>query len=434
MMAKKCCISICIIIYILSLSATSVPAGFALAGSYLERATGIDALHLNPAKINEKVTTAEYSFFSFAGGLSVNFFHAGILLGPEGRMMGDREKNEILDDIYLSAIAKGNAQLLIAGFSVDKYAISTSMNAFGYSRLDKKYATLILQGNEYGTHYNFSNNTGMSGMLYQDMTVGYGGEVINGWFGEYMADLPDVYVGISASYLIGAKMAETDKVKSELLTTVLMNSTLEMTQSAVVRESERGKGFKMNIGFSSQVYTWDDEQYVTAGTSFDNLFGFIDWKKNKYYSKVYDIHLKNHEYTFEMDNADDYLTESDFEEWTTNGIHTTHFPVTHRMAGKYVYKTLSASLDIEQNLTRHNAFSHTPEISLGFQNVFGKKWPVQLGYRVPFREFLAAYAFGAAYCSPFYEIGFALSVENSFNYKNMKGASFAIYNKYRFNW
>jgi len=425
MTTKRLFVALGIFFLIQSLSATTVPSGVGLAGSYLERVSGIEALNLNPANIDKKPIDAEYAILSWSLGISNNAFYAGLILGEEGRLLSKKEKKDILDRMYLSAIAKGNAQLLLAGFSVDKWAVSTSINAFGYGRLDKKFFKIILEGNDYGVKYDFSDKTSFAGLLYQDITLGYGGEVINGWFGDYLQYWPDILVGISASYLIGTKMLETDKLQSELLAQALSYDSTEMTQAVVVRQSDKGQGFKSNIGLSSQVYTWDDNHYITAGMSFDNLFSFIKWGKNKYLPYQYDILIDN----FEMTTVD-----TDSLVWTEGRSHTTHFPVTHRMGTKYVYKKMSASFDIEQNFTRHPAFSHTPEMSLGYEYIFGQRWPVQLGYRVPFREFLAAYSLGAAYKSPYFEFGFALSIEDSINYKNTKGLSIASYTKYRFDW
>jgi len=438
-----------ILFFMRVLSATTVPSGVGFAGSYLERASGIEALQLNPANIDKKLLGAEYMFFSFAFGLSENFFATDLVLGEEGRLLSSKEKSDILDKMYKSAIARGNAQLLLAGFSYDRWAISTSLNAFGYGRLDKKLFEIALEGNEYGVRYNFSKNTGMAGVLYQDITVGYGGEVINGWVGEYIGkyinkgwfeeyigkyleNSPDILVGVSASYLLGTKMYEIDELRSEIATEALINTDEEFTQAAVVRESEKGIGFKMNLGFSSQVYTIQEDHYVTAGMSFDNLFGFIQWNRNKYHNIRYDVLISNNKYEFthvETDVDDAYADPVWVDE-----THTSFFPITYRLGGKYVYKNMSGSLDFEQNFWKHAAFSHTPEISLGYEYIIGKRWPVHIGYRVPCWDFLAAYSFGAAYKSPFFEIGFGLSVEDSMNYRFMKGMSFATYTKYRFDW
>jgi len=428
---KKTLLGLYLLILLIPLSATTIPSGVGLAGSYLERASGIDALTLNPANIDKKAVSAEYEFFSFHSGFSENFFYAGLILGEEGRLLSPKEKRNLLNKMYKSAIARGNAHLLLAGFSFDKLAVSTSINAFGYSRFDKKVLQIILEGNEYGVHYDFSSRTGLAGILYQDITLGYGGEVINGWFGDYLQDLPDIQIGASASYLIGAKMFETDRLHSELIIEKLMDEDTKMTQSLMVRESEKGQGFKTNIGLSSQVYTWQDDHYVTAGMSFDNLFGFMEWGRNKNHEMLYELVIYD-KFSFDYIETehDSVYTEPEWE----NKAHTSRFPITYRFGSKYVYKDLSASFDFEQNLWKHTAFSHTPEISLGLEYIFWDRMPVQIGYRLPCWDFLDAFAFGTAYRSPYFEIGFAVSVEDSMNYKNMKGASFATYSKYRFDW
>jgi len=444
MMNKRFLSLLCLLTFTPILLSITTAGGVAFSGSYMERATGIEALYLNPANIHKKTFGAEYMFLSLSSGINNNAFYADLILGEKGRLLSEKEKSDILDRMYKSAVASGHAHLILAGFSVDKWAVSTGINAFGYGRLDKDYLKIALQGNEYGKFYDFSANTGAAGMLYQDVTVGYGGETINKWFPEKMDNWPDIQVGISASYLIGATMYKIDEFLSEARAELLYRETNNMRQQVVLRNSDKGSGFKMNIGLASEVYSWDDDHYITTGMSFDNIFGFMKWHKHDYTGYNLDLEMTfekddNGEYVYN-DNTGDYYNEDDDElnihpdEWSDTNTRTENFPITYRLGGKYVYKKMSASLDLEQNLWKHPAYSYSPEISLGFEYIFGNKWPVQLGYRVPFRDFLAAYSIGGGVRTSSFELGLAFSVVDSFNYRHMKGFSFGTYTKFSYDW
>jgi len=395
----------------------TTPASVAFANSYLQRATGIEASYLNPANINSKPMNKELQFLNFATGFSNNFASLEPMLYDDGHLLTQKEKNAFLKDITNSAMLNVHTQVILAGFSYNMWSFSTASNAYGYGRFHKDYFKLALNGNTEEVRYNFSKKTDFATLVYQDLTVGYGGVALSDFFPELMEGIPEILVGISGSFLFGGVMYDVDKYSSTL---AIEYPGTTLNQYIVIRDSSIGSGLKMNLGLSSQVYNFDDDHYITAGTSFDNLLGFIYWRNVKLNSYLYngDFNTKKFEYT-ETNEDSDY----------SGNPHTTQFPITFRLGSKYVYQATSVSLDYEQNLWKHPAFSYDPQVSLGFEQLLYQKWPIQLGYRLPIGDFVSAYSIGTGYRGSKVEFGLSLQFDKAPHIKYAKGMSFGLFTK-----
>jgi len=418
---KKDLITLSLLVVAIKLLPITTPSSVAFSNSYLQRASGIEASYLNPANINDKPYGAEYTFLSLATGISNNFISLSPFLKGEGNDLTQKDKDAIYGHLFRSGTVNGHAQFIIFGMSLDKWSFSTSVNAHGYGRLDKRYLKIAFEGNELGVKYNLSKNTGFGALVYQDLTVGYGGVNINDYFPEQMGEMPQVLLGVSASYLLGGISYEVDKYLSELAMQYPEN---EIDQYAVLRESSIGNGFKMNVGLSSKIFDYDERHYITAGTSFDNLLGFLHWRDNKFTSFYYNGSFTNGQFDY---------TQDDFK-YDGTTFHTSHFPITFRFGSKYVYQDFSFSADYEQNLWKHPAFSYGPEVSFGLEQVLFHRWPIQLGYRLPLLDYVPAYSFGTGYRFNTIEFGLSMKVDQSLHYKYIKGASLGMFTKIRYDW
>jgi len=420
---KKTFLAIILLSVVMTIFPVTTPLSVAFSNSTLQRASGIEASYNNPANIDDKIFGAEYMFLALSAGFNNNFLSLSPFLKGEGSMLYDDDKKAIIGKLYKSGTINGHLQLIIAGLSLDKWSFSTSVNAYGYGRLDKNYLKIAFEGNDYGAHYDFSKNTGMAALLYQDLTVGYGGVNINDYFPDQMENFPDVLVGVSASYLFGGMMYEVDKYLSNLSIAYPDN---ELDQYTVLRESIVGSGFKMNIGLSSKIVEYEDQHFISAGISFDNLLGFIHWKDNKFRSFFYNGN-------FDDDKFDWIETNENFE-YERTGYYTSRFPIIFRFGSKYAYKDFSFSADFEQSLWKHPAFGYDPEVSFGVEQVFFGRWPIQLGYRLPINDVVAAYSAGTGYRFDVLEFGVSMQVDNSEHYRHMKGLSLGMFTKIRYDW
>ena len=420
---------------LLSYTATSI----SFANSYTQRSYGINALYWNPANINQKPMESEYILFPITFGVQNNTFNLHLFNRTFGNYASENDKFSDLNYKTIKAIKLSmgrrfafgaNFNMINFGYSFQNWAYATSTNFVLNGRLDRHLVTLLLQGNN-NKVYKFSKlNNNLTAVAYQDATIGYGGYLLNPLIQRYYSEeLPEIFGGISFSALRGFGAAELTDFHA-IFYADDNNDGVKFEQTSDIRQGTNGNGFKVAIGLSSQVYIIDDVRNVSAGFSVDNIWGKINWTKElmKYSISTYSYEPIN------INNIgnDDLYKEPEIDSLIINKFSTT-LPTIFRLGGKYTHSPrTNFSLDIKKSFIVSDQLNYDPEISLGFEhNLFG--WmPFQLGYRIPWGESQALYAFGLGLRFKHYETGFGYqSVHGPFN-TYTKGLAISTYMKWKF--
>jgi hypothetical protein len=181
-----------------------------------------------------------------------------------------------------------------------------------------------------------------------------------------------------------------------------------------------------NLGVAVDAYQFDENHYIKAGLSLDNIAAQISWNSRNKLTYYYLNADSNHVGHFETE-----LIHSGEESFDIDAF-TTRLPFVMRLGGLYGLNDFSASLDYAQNFGNNMAFRYDPELAFGFEYNIEQLFPVQLGYRLPLGDLEALYSVGAGYRNDRFEVGLAYQSIGAFFNSNTKGASFSWQMKFRF--
>ena len=418
-----------------SYTATSIP----FANSYTQRSAGINALYWNPANINKNSMNNEFMLFPLTYGIENNSLNLNLF----NRIFGNYEPNDkyshfddvvkkdLIDNIGRRTAIGLNFNLVNLGYSYKNWAFATATNVSVKGRIDGHYTQILIQGNKYNKAYKFTNrNSNFLAVAYQDITVGYGGYLLNPMIERYYTEyLPPIYGGISISALRGFGAAEMVQFSGEFLANDNVDG-LTLNQILTMHSGTNGSGFKIAVGLTSEVYTIDDIRNITAGFSVDNIWGRINWTKELRADSYEAVDIRD----WDINNLGDsgmFDAKGDTT-YTINKFHTT-LPTVFRIGGKYTHsQKTNLSMDIKYSHYISDGFYYYPEISFGYEYNMFDSMPLQLGYRIPWGEAQAIYSFGLGLRMTHYEIGFGYQNIHGFFTHNTKGVVIATYMRWRF--
>ncbi|MCL2064468.1 MAG: hypothetical protein FWG98_08855 [Candidatus Cloacimonetes bacterium] len=409
------------------------PSSFSFAHSYLQRATGVEALYWNPANITNIPTKAEIMLpLSLAGSAENNMMSLDLYNRVMGATLDDPLKQEMLNALDGNLRFGVNVNM-ITGFALGNFAYSTGVTVVGKGMVDEQFIELALTGNEttegenhsdieFGD-YDFSDeHNEFLTLAYQDVSIGYGGFRLNQLFpnGD---NIPNIYAGIGISSLIGYFIAEVTEFSGSLEAN---NDGLTLDQTTKLKTGTLGTGFKMSLGFSVDAVQFDENHYITAGLSMDNIFGQIRWRNNleeTRYEIFVDDYILN-DLNFGMHHQEEETLDAE--------AFTSRIPFLMKMGGFYRYNDFSASLDYAQYIGSSKAFNYDPNIALGLEYLAFNYVPVQFGLRLPIGDLSTICSLGIGYRHKNVEVGLAYQSFDAFLGENTKGLAYSMYSKIRF--
>ena len=474
---KKYIFLLWLLVSITFLFSSNTGSSTAFSGSFIQRVNGSEAIYWNPANINNSLREGKFidirsygfvvekdgelitfeedivqlsnEILIFPGSISIenNAISLDLYNSFAGKVINDSHRKRISNGIDKSLHVNTDFNMILFGYSHQNYAFSTAMNVVARGRVDEEFIDILLYGNRITTlndslrrdHTFDPKYNKFGGIVYQDYSLGYGGYRMNDIYPEYLEDYPDIYGGISMSYLAGFSHVESISFKGDLFAHEV--DGLYLDQQITVKESLNrfnsdedmpspralGSGFKMSLGFSTDEIEIAQDQKISFGFAFDNMFGFIKWNnetRNYYYwAKIDSVLIK--------DLKDAIYTDGEYAE--NIGSYTTRLPFISRVGVKYSYQDLVASLDYAQNHGREKIYINDPEISLGLEYPIYYQWlPVRLGFRFPIGEYQESYSFGLGFHFKRFEGGFGYQSTGAFFTSKAEGFTLGAYMRVRF--
>lgn len=419
-----------IIICLLSLMSTvlmgiTTASSLPFSNSYLQRATGVEANYWNPATLHNLQARHEILFLPFTFRADNNAISLSLYNKVSGQFLDEQKKNDILDSIDGSVKFGMSVNAIIFGYANRRWALSSATNFFAKGKIDKNYLELLLMGNEYNRSYVFTTENNNFAMLaYQDFTFSYGGILLNKYIPQMKdLDMPDVYMGLGISALVGAANVEMYKFDGVFTAS---DDGLSLNQKATVRTGSLGTGYKLSWGLSSDVLTINENQVLSAGLTINNILGTIKWtsntEKREYIAVIDSVY---------MNKLDDDIFKDD-EIVTKIGDYSTELPLSFKMGLNYRVSDFSFSMDYAQNSKAHNAFSSDPKLSFGAEYDVVGIMPIQLGYRMPIGDLPSLYSVGLGLRFKYYEFGFGYQSVGALFTDSTKGVAFSGQMKFRF--
>ena len=410
---------LCLVAPALLYSATASSLPF--SNSFLQRSSGIEAVYWNPANIRRIPKQNELMFIPIAITLENNVVSPNLM---SGQFLDSSMTREILDKVNDKFVLGVNLNKITFGYATRGWVLSSATNVVARGNIDKHYLEVLLSGNVYGEDYVFhieNNNFGV--IAYQDLTFGYGGYPLNSLFPELMKELPIIYVGGSVSLLAGIASAEIFRSHGLFSAS---DDGMVLYKDIAFRHGSVGTGFKMSLGFSSEVYEIGENHNVSVGLALNNIFGRISWSND----------LEEVHYIIETEEEDVRQLDKDFftehqENYSIDSF-VSRLPFNLRMGTLYRYNDFSFSLDYSQNFGSNYAYFYSPEVSMGMEYAINGWLPVQFGMRLPGRNLLMAYSLGIGLRFDRFECGLGYKSIGSFFGDNAKGMALSTQMKFRF--
>lgn len=391
------------------------------ANSYMQRATGVEAIYWNPANLSELPTRVEFMILPITfkvnnNALSLDLYNS-VMVDTLTQELKDKLLNEMDGNLNLNF----EFNTILFGYATKHFGLSTGVTAIGYSKIDENYMDLVLNGNTFDEAYHFTKtNNDMNFLVVNDITLAFGGYELNRSI-PYLQKfpIPIIRYGMAFSILTGGS-GFVDKFNGVFTTS---DEGMNMNQDVVVNYGG-GYGFKGMLGFASDVYKTQN-QLVSVGMTFDNIFGTFNNNMNceaqEFGITADDVYMVN------LD--EDFFTQRD----TSYSIDSfsTKIPFKFSMGSLYRYRDLSVSLDIAK-YSEESAFgSDKMDTSFGLEYNLMGHFPLKLGYTMANDSHPSVNAFGFGTNWKYFETGLSFQVYDSFG-QSSKGASLGMHAKFRF--
>ena len=425
-------------IFLLQASETASSVSF--SNSYLQRASGIEALYWNPANIPNFAT--KYELIPIPTVFSFTTENDNITLKLYNKLMVDFLEDEVKDELLNSIVdnymnINMSSRLIALGFSHGNFAYSTATNVAMKGKFDRQFIEMALYGNVYDKTYDFSQEHNDYKMIvYQDITAGYGGFNLNQFLPAGFEYIPNVNVGISASFLLGQHVSELVSFKGNFSTSneeglnVYQESVIKlagfMDKAFNTHFNGIGTGLKFGLGVSVDAYQFDENHFITAGLAIDNIAAYIRWRNNT----AENHYIISGESVYVDDMVEDFY---EYEEISNKiGAFTTRLPLNLKLGTMYRWNDLTASLDYQQYFGSSKAYYYDPAISLGAEYIIFKYFPIQKGIRFPIGDLPLTNSLGFGYRGEKYEVGISFQSVGAYYTYSSKGLSTAMQMKFRF--
>ncbi|HOE91191.1 MAG TPA: hypothetical protein PLV22_04385 [Candidatus Cloacimonadota bacterium] len=412
---------ILVLLCVSMLYAFSTASSIPFAGSYMQRATGVDAIYWNPANLSNLPTRAEITVLP----ISYKVYNNALSIDLYNEMMVDTLSQD-LKDKFLSEM-NGNLNInmemntILFGYATRSFGLSFGTFVNTYAKLDEHYLDLILNGNEYERDYFFTkSNNDASFLAMQDITVAFGGYELNKALPDVMNFLPSTRYGFAISFLSGAS-GNIDKFDGLFKAS---DDGLNLDQQVTLHYGG-GFGYKGMFGLSSDLISTKN-QTLSAGLTLDNLFGTFNnsisckaHEANLTAQNVYIVHLN-----------EDFFAEQDTSYSIAN--FSTDLPL--KLSGGLLYKigNLSASLDFSK-YSKESAFgSDLADTSVGIEYELLGFIPLQGGYLFGNDSHPSVSAFGVGLRYKYWDGGLGFQFYDSFGGQSSKGLSFSAQMAFRY--
>ncbi len=411
-------ITVGIILLSINISAQPIsnPKSFALGDAYLTKASGLQALYWNPARLGIIEHQFTISLIQTNFSLFNNSFSLAYYNDISGKYLSEDDKKELLDRISDSGFrVKGNLESFVPGLALSykNYAVAFSLIGAGSANFSKKYFDLLLTGNEYEKVYDFRDNDGEA-VLIGEIKLGYGKELNIDKIKEFFVikdSIPPVYAGINLGILHGFTYAEITDFIGSLYTKdtgLFLDNNIEYTTST------GGNGIRFDLGLFSQI-----TNSISVGLTLNNIFGFIRWSKDckRNISRAY---------------ADSVLV-SDIEDSIITTIDTSYsissftqkIPVSLHLGSSYQYKNMNFYFDYVQGFKKSILTSNQPKFSIGEEYFIHRYIPLRIGFGIGGDEpWHLSYGIGLEKNN--FEIGLAIRYYKAFLPNYSRGVAFSI--------
>ena len=437
---KKNIIAIIIIILLFSTvvyaNSFDNPKSMALGDAYLTKAYGFQALDWNPANLALVKHFVTINLIHANAQFTNNSVNLNLYNDKVGKYWNENDKEDILAKINNNGLElklNAGASLPFISFSVWKLALQNSVGAYSSLKLDKEYFRRILYGVECETEYNFPDNDGEA-ISYAETKIGYGDEIPLNLIIPSVEGLPKIYGGISLGFIHGFQYGKIIDFHSKFSTTggaVSFKDSIVAKTAGYNSEEEKlsiedskiaGNGFRINIGFYSEI-----NENITAGITFNNLFGSIKWSEDcerRIFSVSGDSLL------FLNEDFDDSLIV-DTDTTYSIGSFKQNIPFEIHLGGSYNLKGFDLTLDYVQGFDESAFTSKKPKISFGVEYKPLQWLPLRLGFG--FGEGKSShFSFGSGFVLKNWEFNWAFRNYASPLSSYAKGFAFSIGSQLKF--
>jgi len=239
--------------------------GLGMGGAYTALARGVHAPVYNPANLGLPDNSRfSFTFISLEAGVWNNSFTNDQYNQYNGALWTSQDIEDIMNSIPddgLTLDVKAFARAF--SFSVGRFAISIGADAGSFTRLDKTFFQLPLQGNELNETYEMDDTDG------EAMGIGRTslswGQPVNVSFADAFA------VGLTVHFIYGGAYGHVDKAYASFTTA---DYGMDIDADYEVKYALGGLGWGLDLGTAAQF----NEKW-TVSLSLGNVIGSIPWSR-----------------------------------------------------------------------------------------------------------------------------------------------------------
>ncbi len=320
-----------------------------MAGAYGAVAHGADAVNWNPANLGLVLTSG---FTLQMPGMGMRVLNSSFGLADynryNGAVLAQEEKAEILSKIPddgLKLIVHGGGMLTAA--SISRLALALRLRASSDLVISRDLFELVLNGNELGREYDFSQSAG-SGWAMADVSISYGQAFYVPYFNDFA-------VGVSLHWLKGLGMAEVLESRGRVLTDF---EGLSGDGFAKLRTASGGNGFSIDIGLAGIT-----KNNVVLSLAVLNLASQVRWDQEV---RIYEYGIRADSLTVEAlvnKEADSLIT--DLQEDYPGKAFTRNLPPELKFGAAYALSDWLLSGQLIQALQKAPGINRVPYVALG---------------------------------------------------------------------
>ncbi|MDQ7064546.1 MAG: DUF5723 family protein [candidate division KSB1 bacterium] len=362
-----------------------------MAGAYGAVAHGADAVNWNPANLGLVLTSG---FTLQMPGMGMRVLNTSFGLADynryNGAVLAQEEKAEILSKIPddgLKLVGNGGGMLL--GVSISRLALALRLRGLSDMVISRDFFELILNGNELGREYDFSQTAG-SGWAMADVSISYGQAF-------YVPYLNDFAVGVSLHWLKGLGMAEIVESRGRVLSDF---EGLSGDGFAKLRTASGGNGFSIDIGLAGIT-----KNNVIISLAVHNLASHIRWDQEV---QIYEYGIRTDSLTVEaLVNEDSDSLITDLQEDYPGEAFSAYLPLELKFGAAYAFSDWLLSGQLIQALQKAPGINRVPYVALGaewrrlsflplrFGLAFGgtHRFSTSLGFSLKIGPFCSNFAF-----------------------------------------
>ncbi len=337
----------------------------AMAGAYGALARGVESVAWNPANLGLMLSPGfSMEFPSIWVHLGNSSFGLSDYNRYNGAFLSEGDKQALLEKIpeqgfTLNMLSNANA----IGFSISRFAFSARVRAASDISIAKDIFDLLLNGNEFGRRYDFSETDG-GAWAYLDLAASYAQPI-------YLEYFHDFSIGMTFHWLRGLGFAEVLSAEGTLTTD--LNGAYG-NGNADFRVARAGNGISFDLGAAAI------KNNYTIGVVLKNLFGRIGWNQD---ITLYSIGILSDTLTVErLSNEDPDSLITDFSEEKPGDPFTVSLPLQLQVSGAMELSAFRLSLQWTQAFQRAPGISTSPAVAFGAEYYGIGFLPLRLGFAV----------------------------------------------------